>query len=227
MRRLTSPLLICLAFSTLHVGAQTRRALLIGIDTYQPKGTTAQHPAGCIYGRCELGSFENLEGSVNDAQAVADLLTSPKFGFPAANVVLLTNPAPPKPRPGVTMLPADETTRDGILAAMKKYLVDVPQRGDTVVFYDASHGSLRVNSKGTKLEVWAEGKLVHADSTLVPSDAYKGGYDVRDREMAHIFNAALDKGVHLTVIFDSCHSGGAARGIGLKFRERDPCLRSA
>lgn len=220
MRRLTCQLLICLGFSALHVGAETRRALLIGINTYQPEGTTAQHPAGCIYGRCELGAFENLEGSVNDAQAVADLLTSPKFGFPAANVVLLTNPSPPKPRPGITMLPADQTTRDGILAAMKKYLVDMPQRGDTVVFYDASHGSLRVNSKGTKLEVWAEGKLVHADSTLVPSDAYKGGYDVRDREMARIFNAALDKGVHLTVIFDSCHSGGAARGIGLKFRER-------
>src|SRR5215469_2108497 len=85
---------------------QTRRALLIGINTYQPEGTTAQHPAGCIYGRCELGSFENLDGSVNDAQAMADLLTSPKYGFPANQVVLLTNPAPPKPRAGVVVLPA-------------------------------------------------------------------------------------------------------------------------
>jgi len=75
--------------------AQTERALLIGINTYQPAGTTPDHPAGCIYGRCELGTFENLDGSVNDAQAMADLLTSPKFGFPATNVVLLTNPAPP------------------------------------------------------------------------------------------------------------------------------------
>ena len=97
---------------------------------------------------------------------------------------------------------------------MQKYLVDIPQRGDTVVFYDASHGSLRVNSKGNKLTVLVNGKYVHADSTLVPSDAYKGGYDVRDREMTRIFNAALDKGVHLTVIFDSCHSGGISRGVG-------------
>lgn len=220
MRPPTSLIALCLVVSTLQVGGQTRRALLIGINTYQPAGTTAVHPAGCMYGRCELGAFENLEGSVNDAQAVADLLTSPKFGFPSANVVLLTNPTPPKPRPGVVILPADQTSRDGILAAMQKYLVDLPQRGDTVVFYDASHGSLRVNSKGTKLEVWAGGKLVHADSTLVPSDVYKGGFDIRDREMARIFNAALDKGVHLTVIFDSCHSGGAARGIGPKYRER-------
>jgi hypothetical protein len=220
MRQLISPLLICLFVCACQVTAQTRRALLIGINTYQPLGTTASHPAGCIYGRCELGTFENLEGSVNDAQAMADLLTSPKFGFPAANVALLTNPTPPQPRPGIAILPAEQTTRDGILGAMQKYLVDLPQRGDTVVFYDASHGSLRINSKGTKMEVWANGKLMHADSTLVPSDAYKGGFDVRDREMTRIFNAALDKGIHLTVIFDSCHSGGTARGIGPKYRER-------
>src|SRR5580698_4607834 len=196
--------------------AQTKRALLIGINTYEPAGTTAQHPAGCAYGRCELGSFDNLDGAVNDAQSMADLLTSPKFGFPADKVTLLTNPAPPQPRPGVAVLPATQTDRDGILAAMQKYLVDLPQKGDTVVFYDASHGSLRVNSKGTKMTVLLDGKYVHADSTLVPADAYKGGYDIRDREMARIFNAALDKGVHITAIFDSCHSGG----IGPRYRER-------
>jgi hypothetical protein len=194
--------------------AQTRRALILGIDTYQPVGTTAQHDADCAYGRCELGSFENLEGAVNDAQSIADILTGPKFGFPADNVVLLTNPAPRHTRAGEVVLSADQTNHDGILAAMKKYLVDVPQRGDTVVFYDASHGSLRVNSAGEKLTVRGEdGKLVYVDSTLVPADAYKGGYDIRDREMTRIFNAALDKGVHLTVIFDSCHSGGATRGL--------------
>ena len=200
--------------------SQTQHALLIGINTYQPTGTTAQHPAGCIYGRCELGSFENLDGAVNDAQAIADLLTSPKFGFPASQVVLLTNPAPPKPRSGVVVLPNAQTNHDGILAAMQKYLVDVPKSGDTAVFYDASHGSLRVNSKGNKLTILVGGKYVHADSTLVPSDAYKGGFDVRDREMTRIFNAALDKGIHLTVIFDSCHSGGISRGIGPRYHER-------
>ena len=204
--------LLCLACSA---PAQTRRALIIGIDLYQPAGTTATHEASCTYGRCELGSFQNLEGAVNDAQSISDVLTSPKFGFPADNVTLLTNPAPRKIRPGVMVLPADQTTRDGILAAMRKYLVDVPQPGDTVVFYDASHGSLRVNTASNKLTVRDENNnLVHVDSTLVPSDAYKGGYDVRDREMTRIFTAALDKGIHLTIIFDSCHSGGSTRGLG-------------
>jgi hypothetical protein len=211
---------LILALTATTAAAQTQRALLIGINTYQPAGTTAQHPAGCIYGRCELGAFQNLDGAVNDAQAMADLLTSPKFGFPANQVALLTNPAPPQPRSGVVVLPASQTDHDGILAAMQKYLVDLPKPGDTVVFYDASHGSLRVNSKGNKLTILVNGKYVHADSTLVPSDAYKGGYDVRDREMSRIFNAALDKGVHITAIFDSCHSGGISRGIGPRYIER-------
>jgi hypothetical protein len=201
--------------------AQTQRALLIGIDTYEPPGTSPHHPPGCVYGRCELGYFENLEGAVNDAQSMAEVLTSPKFGFPANQVVLLTNPNPPHPAPGLVILPAEQTTRNGILAAMQKYLIDAPQRGDSVVFYVASHGSLRVNSNGTKLTVLVNHHYVHADSTLVPADSYKGGYDVRDREMVRIFNAALDKGIRLTIIFDNCHSGGISRGIGPKYRERD------
>src|SRR5579863_9710986 len=119
MRPLASLLLICL-LCALQATGQTRRALLIGINTYQPAGTTAQHPANCTYGRCSLAAFENLDGSVNDAQAMADLLTSPKYGFPAANVTLLTNPAPPHSSPGVVVLPPDQTTHDGILAEMQK-----------------------------------------------------------------------------------------------------------
>jgi hypothetical protein len=212
--------IILFGITALVCSAQTRRALLIGINAYQPTGTEAAHPAGCTYGRCELARFENLEGAVNDAQSMADLLASPKFGFPADHIFLLTNPAPPQPRPGVVILPPEQTGRDGILAAMQKYLVDLPSPGDTVVFYDASHGSLRVNSRGNKLTILVNGKSIHADSTLVPADAYKGGYDIRDREMTRIFNAALDKGVHLVAIFDSCHSGGVSRGINPKQRSR-------
>jgi len=203
--------------------AQVRRALLIGINTYQPAQTTAQHPAGCTGGRCDLPQFDNLDGALNDVAAMRDLLVSPKFGFAADGVTVLTNPALPKSQLPFVALPADQTSRAGILAAMQKYLVDVPQKGDTVVLYYAGHGSLRVNSKGTKLSVFVDGKETHADSTLVPSDAWTGGYDVRDREMTRIFNAALDKGVKLTVILDSCHSGAFTRGgiaLGPKLKER-------
>ncbi|HSZ15450.1 MAG TPA: caspase family protein [Terracidiphilus sp.] len=202
--------------------AQIRRALLIGINTYQPAHTTAEHPAGCTGGRCDLPVFENLEGALNDVAAMRDLLASPKFGFAPNAVTVLTNPALPESQLPYVTLPAGATTHDGIVSAMQKYLVDLPQRGDTVVFYYAGHGSLRLNSQGNKLSLMVNGKETHADSTLVPADAWTGGYDVRDREMTRIFNAALDKGVKLTVILDSCHSGAFTRGIPLspKVRER-------
>lgn len=202
--------------------AQTKRALLIGIDLYQPPNTVAKHPPGCRGGRCDVTEYPNLEGSLNDVAAMRDLLASPKFGFAPQNIAVITNPAlPASPLPYVSV-PANQTTREGMLAAMRKYLVDTPARGDVVVFYYAGHGSLRLNSKGTKLSMVVDGKTTHADSTLVPSDAWTGVDDVRDREMTRIFNSALDKGVQLTVILDSCHSGGLTRGvrIGPKPRER-------
>ncbi len=202
--------------------AQVHRALLIGINLYQPPQTTARHPTGCTGGRCDLPVFENLDGAVNDVAAMRDLLASPKFGFAPGDIALLTNPALPPAQLRYVALPVNQTTHDGILAAMQKYLVDLPRSGDSVVFYYAGHGSLRLNSRGNKLSLMVDGKQVHADSTLVPADAWTGGYDVRDREMTRIFNAALDKGINLTVILDSCHSGAFTRGIplGPKVRER-------
>lgn len=202
-------------------GPGARRALLVGINLYQPAGTQAQHPAGCQGGRCDLPVFGNLDGSINDVMAMRDLLASPKFGFEAKNIAVLTNPELPATALPYVTLPASQTVHDGLLVAMQKYLVDVPQPGDTVVFYYAGHGSLRVNSLGTKLAMMVNGRPSHADSTLVPSDAWTGGFDVRDREMTRIFHAALDKGVKLTVLLDSCHSGAFTRGIEMEqFTER-------
>jgi hypothetical protein len=199
-----------------------KRALLVGIDLYEPAGTQAQHPAGCHGGRCDLPVFRNLDGPLNDVAAMRDLLSSPKFGFDPKNIVVVTNPALPATQLAFNNLPAADATHDGLLRAMQKYLVDAPQKGDTVVFYYAGHGSLRVNSKGTKLAMLVDGKPSHADSTLVPSDAWTGNYDIRDREMTRIFNAALDKGIKLTVLLDSCHSGSFTRGVemGRQFAER-------
>ena len=211
--------LACMLAGSLAV-AQTQRALLIGINTYQPAGTTADHPAGCIYGRCELGTFENLDGSVNDAQAMADLLTSPKFGFPATNVALLTNPAPPHPGPESSSFPPIRPRTTAFLPPCKSISWMFRKRATPWSFTTPATARCASTARATSSLCSSNGQYVHADSTMVPSDAYKGGYDVRDREMTRIFNAALDKGVHLTVIFDSCHSGGISRGIGPVYRER-------
>jgi hypothetical protein len=182
--------------------AQTKRALLVGIDEYAPAKKAITPPAAVDKprglesepSRWDLPVWPTLEGAVNDALAMKETLTSPKFGFS-------------KQEPYMKVLTNQQATRQAILDAMRKYLVDEPAKGDVVVFYYAGHGSQRYNSKSTKPR--------HLDETIVPVDANGGGFDVRDKEIARIFNSALNKGVKLTAIFDSCHSGSVARGIPL------------
>ncbi len=119
--------------------AQQKYALLIGIDTYQPPNTVIKPPPGVSAGRFAPGAplFTNLAGPTNDVASVRQVLTSAKFGFPNddQHMHLLENSA---------------ATRAGILAAMTKYLINQPQKGDMVVLYVAAHGSLRVNTKSKK-----------------------------------------------------------------------------
>jgi hypothetical protein len=204
--------------TSISLHAQTKRALLIGINQYAPNGQVEAKikinvPDASGPSRWDLLVWPNLDGSLNDVEMMRALLVSPKFAFPGdtQHMHVLTN---------------TEATRQAILDAMQKYLVDEPAPGDVVVFYYAGHGSLRTNCKSTK-DINTT-KECPRDNTIVPADAFTGVFDVRDREIARIFNRALDKGVRLTAIFDSCHSGSIARGIPmgspgkLRYLEYDP-----
>ncbi len=188
--------IVCLIFIS-PAAAQTKRALLIGIDTYEAKSKAISKPAGATQrndaaeaSRWDLLEWGNLDGSLNDVESVHELLASPKFAFAENNIQIVEE---------------EKATREGILQAMKKYLLDEPNRGDTVVFYYAGHGSQRFNS--------LTDKPFHLDETIVPADASSGAFDIRDKEIARLFNQIVDKGILLTAIFDSCHSGSIARGI--------------
>ena len=171
------------------VSAQTRRALIIGINDY-PRLTSDSALA-----RIGRDHIPALQGSVNDAIAMRDLLTA-RFGFDAGHIALLLDTA---------------ATRAAILAAIHRLTADA-QPGDVVFFFYAGHGSQRYNSltaRPTKL-----------DQTIVPADANEGVFDIRDKELAGLFDALIDKHVILTLIFDSCHSGAITRGIAVVYRER-------
>lgn len=172
------------------VSAQSRRALLIGIDKYVPPvaGLLSAAPDRAAPPENRRDLITNLDGAINDAETIRDLLVA-RFEFPSDNVRLLRNA---------------EATRAGILAAIQQ-LADASKAGDVVVFYYAGHGSQRRNSKSREAS-----KL---DQTIVPADANTGVFDIRDKELARAFNAVSDKGVTLTLIFDSCHSGSIVRGV--------------
>src|SRR6185369_1924676 len=58
------------------------------------------------------------------------------------------------------------------------------------------------------------------DESIVPADSRRGADDIRDKELRRIFNAILDRGAHLTVMIDACHSGSGARGLLTQARPR-------
>ena len=169
--------------------AQTRRAVLVGINNYVPEGTTAKkivltEKAG-VGGR---GSWTNLEGSLNDVESIRQLLIT-RYGFDEKNIHVLTEA---------------EATHANVLNAIQKYLADPAAPGDISFFYYAGHGSQMHNSLSPEED--------KQDETTVPADSYKGTMDIRDKEYARSFMKVIEKGALLTAIFDSCHSGSIARG---------------
>lgn len=95
-----------------------------------------------------------------------------------------------------------QATHDAILAAIQRKLIDDASPGDYAVFYFSGHGSTITNTAVPN----------RPDQTIVPADALLGTPDIRDKELARLFRQAAKKGVHLTAIFDSCHSGSITRG---------------
>lgn len=187
MKRLSGNILvICSILCGVHAFAGVKRALIIGIDTYEQ---TKQTPAAfASRGEAERAGWKNLDGCVNDARSIYQLITA-RYGFMAENIDTMYN---------------QQATHESILNAINNLISECqPQAGDVVFIYYAGHGSQVKNSRsydGTGM-----------DQTLVPSDLW----DIRNKELSPLFNQFLDKGVTLTLIFDCCHSGAIARGNSL------------
>ena len=164
-----------------------RRALLIGINIYAPMQTT--HSTRVESGRISAApkrTFPNLLGPVNDVSAVREILIG-KYGFVESDLKVLEN---------------HEAKREAIIKAIQNHLIDEAAPGDICFLYYSGHGSRVRNSKDPK--GW--------DESIVPADSAQGAPDIRDKELARLFLKAIDKGVSLTAVFDSCNSGSIARG---------------
>jgi hypothetical protein len=174
--------------------AETRRAILVGIDVYNPDNPTksqlraASKPSAVkrptVKGNPLYWAFDDLRGAVADVELMKALLTN--LGF--QDFVVLED---------------QDATADAILTALQKNLVDDAAPGDIRVFYYSGHGNHIGNTASAE-----HGE----DQTIVPADHWNDVPDIRDKEISRILWKAARKGVKVTFIADSCHSGSLSRG---------------
>ena len=128
------------------------------------------------------GEGSDLNGCVNDAKAWADLLIK-NYSFPSGSVALLLD---------------TQATKAAIMEGLKKLLAGA-KSGDLLVFTNSSHGTYLADTDGDEPLY---------DEALCPFDC-----DINliiDDELRGLFSS-LTKGVSLSVISDSCHSGTVTR----------------
>ncbi|MEO8380663.1 MAG: caspase family protein, partial [Acidobacteriota bacterium] len=173
-----------------------RRALLIGINDY----SASKLSTGASGTPPPDRDWVDLRGAINDVAAMKEMLVL-LHGFDRKDILTLTDQA---------------ATRAAILQSLETHLVMSAAKDDILFFYFAGHGSQVKNTLSSEPD-----KL---DETLVPADSRLGVRDIRDKELRLIFNRILDRGAHLTVLLDSCHSGSGARGLltGARPRGVDP-----
>lgn len=169
-----------------------RRALLVGINDYSASRLPRVGGAPVVH----RGLF-NLAGAVNDVATMRDLLVQ-SYGFSAADVVVLSD---------------QQAMHDAILQKIESHLLQPAVPGDIEFFYFSGHGSQVPNP-------WSD-EDDHLDETIVPADARTGASDIHDKVLRRLFNRILDRGVRLTIMLDSCHSGSSVReGLDAGLRSR-------
>jgi hypothetical protein len=168
-------------------------ALLIGIDKYLrnllPDGTY----------------YMNLKGCVRDINNVERYLLG-ELKLPPEQVIKLTA------SDNGTAMPAEDPalwpTKQNILAAFEK-LRSRCSSGDSIYIHYSGHGGRVVTPQKYLHLKGGEGY----DEALVPVDLSNSEDNyLRDIELAALLDSLVRKGLRVTIVLDSCHSGGATRG---------------
>ena len=146
-----------------------------------------------------------LEGCLNDVDLQRNLLIH-RFGF---------NPK------DILVLPDAQATREGILTAFEEHLIKQAKPGDVVVYHYSGHGSRISDPNPIVVEPNEEG----LNGTFVPVDAnLPAGYpevggtvqDIMGHTLFLLMSALKTENV--TVVLDSCFSGGATRESRVRSR---------
>ncbi|MFO0982920.1 MAG: caspase family protein [Planctomycetota bacterium] len=142
------------------------------------------------------GAWQNLSGCVNDGRLAIDLLEH-RFGFPPESIKSLFN---------------EQSTHAAIVQSFYDWLILQSSSDTEAVFWFSGHGSQLPDASGYS-GAESEGK----DSSYVAYDSRQRGashsFDISDDEMCSLVCALSRRTPRITIITDSCHSGGAVRGI--------------
>lgn len=165
-------------------------ALLIGIDFYFPH---------------ELpdGRYKNLRGCVQDINHVETYLKD-TFNLTPDQIIKLTasaseNPNQPKEPPEI--LP----TYENIVAKFKEITAKAQPQDRVYIHYSGHGGRAKTIFESLK----GFGGL---DEALVPTDiGQPNSRYLRDIEFAKLLEDMVEKELVVTLVLDSCHSGGATR----------------
>lgn len=189
---------------TLAQASGRKLALLVGINQYS-------HPR-----------INDLSGCLNDVRLQYELLVH-RYKFDPQDIVIVSEAS--------LNLPAKELiappTRQAIIDAFQNHLIAQAQRGDAVVFHYSGHGTYVRDpypiSYDTEAEYLglsnfenfkaADGK--YYNGAIVPADVLDGTAQgeanvIMGTTIFLLCNAL--KTDNVTLIFDSCHSGGGVRG---------------
>ncbi|KAJ3708222.1 hypothetical protein LUZ61_011927 [Rhynchospora tenuis] len=134
---------------------------------------------GCNYFNDEY----ELHGCINDVRGMAETLVS-KFGFDRRNVTILTD------EPGSHPMPTGANIKRAITDMIKK-----AKSGDVLFFHFSGHGTVYPAPKP---------EPGHQNDEAIVACDWNYVTDVDFRQMVD----QLPSGTTLTIISDSCHSGG-------------------
>ncbi|MFM7528442.1 MAG: caspase family protein [Nodosilinea sp.] len=141
-----------------------------------------------------------LNGCINDVYLQRELLIH-RFGFDPNNIKVLTDDSDLKP------------TRDNILQAFQRHLIDQARPGDVVVFHYSGHGSRVIdpNPPAPQPEYSYNGTLVPYDAAAIAEQENKVIVpDITGRTLFLLMESI--KTDYLTVVLDSCYAGASTRG---------------
>jgi hypothetical protein len=142
-------------------------------------------------------SLSSLKGCLMDVDLYRELLVY-RYGFQPQDILTLTDDTAQKP------------TRNNLLQAFEEHLIKQAQPGDSVVFAYSGHGSRILDPDPLPGSRNLNGTMVPADARLSTETNDAEVQDIMGRTLFLLMYALQTENV--TVILDSCHSGGGTRG---------------